>query len=130
MARESYHDFMGRKMKEFRKDANNHKRQNLLVAHEAMCAKARNLMAKKNMDYAGEEDIFANFRRTEDMGITTTEKGFLVRMTDKFSRLATFTENNELAVKDESVEDTLIDIINYAVLFHQYIKTKKDENEK
>lgn len=127
MARESYHDYMGRKMKEFRKDADNDKRHGLLVAHEVMCAKARNLMAKKNMDYAGEEDIFANFRRTEDMGITTTEKGFLVRMTDKFSRLSTFTENNELAVKDESVEDTLIDIINYAVLFHHYVKTKNEK---
>ena len=129
MARESYHDYMGRSMKEMRESINS-KRQNLMVAHEAMCAKARVLMDKKNQDYAGDEDIFANFRRTEDMGITSTEKGFLVRMTDKFSRLASFTENNELAVKDESVEDTLIDIINYAVLFHQYIKMKKDENEK
>ena len=46
MARESYHDYMGRSMKEMRESTKS-KRHNLLVAHEAMCAKARVLMDKK-----------------------------------------------------------------------------------
>jgi hypothetical protein len=43
-----------------------------------------------------------------------------VRMTDKMSRLAQFTKNGELKVKDESLEDTLVDLINYAVLLRAY----------
>ena len=47
MARESYHDYMGRAMREMREKTKD-KRHDLLVAHEAMCAKARVLMDKKN----------------------------------------------------------------------------------
>ena len=50
------------------------------------------------------------------------EQGILVRITDKISRLSQYTKNGELQVKDESVEDTLVDIINYTVLLRAYLK--------
>ena len=55
------------------------------------------------------------------MGICTTEQGFLVRMTDKLSRLSTFAVSGDLKVKDESVKDTILDLINYSVLFIAYL---------
>jgi hypothetical protein len=53
------------------------------------------------------------------------EFGIVVRLSDKVARLRTFCERGVLDVKDESVEDTLVDVINYAVLFAAYLQDKK-----
>lgn len=99
-------------------------RLQLLKLHKQLAKQAVDLMAKKNHDYAGIGSLFANFERCEAMGICTTEQGFLVRQVDKLSRLATFTQKGKLLVKDESIRDTVIDIINYAVLFYAYQQSK------
>lgn len=106
-------------------------RTELLKNHQELCRKAYELMQRKNHDYAGRggESPFANFTRCESMGICTTEQGFLVRMTDKMSRLSSFIEAGTLQVKDESVEDTILDIINYAVLFQSYLQEKKESHD-
>ena len=103
----------------------------LLKSHELLCFNARELMKRKNADYAGKkgDEPFANFTRCEDMGICSTEQGFLVRMTDKMSRLSSFVEAGVFEVKDESLEDTIVDIINYAVLFQCYVHSKKSESK-
>jgi hypothetical protein len=44
------------------------------------------------------------------------------------SRLSTFCEGGILKVADESLEDTILDIINYVILFHGYIQSKKENN--
>lgn len=107
-------------------------REELLKCHGELCAKAFNLMKVKNSDYAGKSgtEPFANFTRCESMGICKTEAGMLVRMTDKLSRLSSFVEAGEFQVKDESLEDTCVDIINYAILFHSFIKEKKAKGGK
>jgi hypothetical protein len=104
-------------------------REQLLTNHQILCNAARELMKLKNADYAGKgaDEPFANFTRCEDMGITTTEKGFLVRLTDKLSRLSSFADSGEFKVPDEKLEDTIIDIINYAVLLASYVKSKQEE---
>lgn len=106
-------------------------RDELLKMHEIICEKGRSLMRKKNADYAGNEgkEPFANFTRVEAMGICSTEQGFLVRMTDKMSRLSSFVESGKLAVENESFEDTIIDIVNYAVLMYSYLHDKKNEEQ-
>ena len=98
------------------------KREDLLKFHEQVCKDAKELMNLKNRDYAGQDGLepFANFTRCQDMGITTTEKGFLVRMTDKLSRLSSFMSSGKFAVKEETLKDTLIDLINYSVLLYAY----------
>ena len=105
-------------------------REDLLKMHEMICEKGRNLMRKKNADYAGNDGLepFANFTRVEAMGICTTEQGFLVRMTDKMSRLSSFVESGKLAVENESFEDTIIDIVNYSVLMYAYLHDKKTQS--
>lgn len=80
---------------------------------------------KKNADYTGKNtDPFSNFQSVEVLGITT-EAGFLTRMMDKMKRIASFAENGELQVKDESVTDTLRDLANYSCLLAGYIHSKK-----
>lgn len=77
---------------------------------------------KKNSDYtAGSGDPFANFRLAETLGFSSVETGILVRMTDKMARLRCLTEGRRLQVKDETIEDTLLDLANYALILRSYI---------
>ena len=50
-------------------------REDLLNIHETLTRRARELMDKKNRDYAGRggTEPFANFTRVESMGICSTE---------------------------------------------------------
>ena len=103
-------------------------RDELLKYHTTVCEQAKELMKKKNHDYAGEggDQPFANFERTESMGVCSTEQGFLVRVVDKVSRLSTFASAGKLKVDNESYEDAIVDIINYMVLFSAYLKDKNE----
>lgn len=106
-------------------------RDEYLKLHEVLCKEALELSTRKNHDYAGKggEQPFANFERCEAMGICTTGQGFLVRMTDKLSRLASFEQAGEFKVKDESVKDTVLDIVNYAVLYYAQKQSKAPVKE-
>lgn len=81
----------------------------------------------KNHDYAGNgDDPFSNFRQVEKLGLCSSEVGFVTRMTDKLSRIISFINSGTLMVKDESVQDTLIDLANYCILMSAYIEDKKE----
>ena len=88
-------------------------REALYTLHRDLSAASLELMQKKNHDYASEDDPYRNFR-------TFGELGILVRLSDKLARLRSWTENQKLAVADESVRDTVLDAINYLVLFEAY----------
>ena len=98
-----------------------------LEFHRKQCDRMIKITEAKNRDYAGAGNAFANFTGVEAFGFATTEQGFLTRMYDKFSRVSNFVKNGELMVKDESVEDTLLDLANYSILFMGYIQSKKKE---
>ena len=101
-------------------------REEFFKYQEETFNKLLELTRKKNADYAGNGgDAFNNFTRIEVIGVASTEQGFLTRMFDKFSRIISFMQNGELQVKDESVEDTLLDLANYCVLMAGYLKSKK-----
>lgn len=94
--------------------------------HADCCARMVEITKAKNADYTGVGDNpFANFTRVELLGNCSTEQGFVTRMIDKISRIISFVQKGILEVKDESVEDTLIDLANYCILFSGYIKHKK-----
>jgi hypothetical protein len=92
-------------------------REQLLKLHSDVTAKAREVMTAKNHDYAHEGDVFRNFRYFGGLGI-------LVRLSDKLARLRSFEENGTFKVEDEKLIDTVIDAINYAVIYLAY----KQEN--
>lgn len=103
------------------------KRADLIKLHDELSLAARDLMEAKNHDYSGGADDtepFLNFTRVEKLGITTTEKGMLVRMTDKLSRLITLVDGNQVKVKDETLKDTVIDVINYSILLYAYVSKR------
>ena len=88
-------------------------------------------MNLKNRDYAGNHgtEPFANFTRCEAMGICDTEQGFMVRITDKMSRLSSFLDSGKMHVEDESFKDTVVDVINYMVLLAAYTKEKDEKQD-
>lgn len=87
---------------------------------------------RKNRDYSGDgaQDAFKNFRVSEVLGIIPTDAGMLVRITDKIARLSNLLtqENN---VKDEKMEDTLLDLAAYSIIMYIYVKHEQEnKNQK
>jgi hypothetical protein len=77
----------------------------------------------KNNDYGGSNnDPFANFRNSTIAGVSV-EKGILVRLMDKMSRISTLLDK-EAMVKDEKITDTIEDAINYLAIMKAYINLK------
>lgn len=87
---------------------------------------ALQLVIKKTQDYATIDDPYRNFRMSESVGVSV-EKGILVRMCDKLSRIGNLIETNDPSVKSESIEDTLIDVMNYSNILLSYIKQKNSQ---
>lgn len=84
------------------------------------------LTKAKNNDYAGQSNNpFLNFLATEMLGNTTVEQGMIVRMLDKVTRIINLTKH-EAMVRDESIEDTLKDLSNYAMLMANYLHHKRE----
>jgi hypothetical protein len=89
--------------------------ENFATITEEMLA----LTTKKSNDYASDDDPFRNFRAFGELGI-------LVRMSDKFARLRTaLYDRKDMAVSDETVEDTVLDLATYAVLLLAYRRGAK-----
>lgn len=94
-------------------------RAKYLAEFKALTDEMNALTMRKNSDYAGEADPYANFREFGTLG-------FLVRLSDKWQRLKTLTASGKKAsVKDETVEDTLLDLATYSLLLITWLRTEK-----
>lgn len=89
---------------------------------EIIFKEAVDIARKKNTDYSKDSDPFLNFRFSPYVGVPV-ERGILVRICDKLSRISNLLDQ-EAQVKDESIEDTLKDLINYSAILLTYIKQK------
>lgn len=101
--------------------------EELLKLHEETCNTCREIMKKKNSDYTGGEtstDPFANFNASSILNIDPVQ-GLLLRVIDKIQRIRSFTNDNELKVPNETVEDACDDIVNYAILAKAMLKEKR-----
>lgn len=85
------------------------------------------LHKKKIQDYGNAEDLLANLRGSIEFGFPP-EVGVFLRMADKMHRLQAFARKGKLA--NEGVDDTLIDIANYAVLALILIEERKTDAER
>lgn len=101
------------------------RKQAYMELHKALCDRMIEITRAKNSDYTGlSDDPFANFRRVENNGVAPVEIGFLVRMEDKMARITSLLQKGTQEVKDESVDDTLLDLANYCLLLIGYRKDK------
>ena len=102
-----------------------------LAFHAAVLDKASTLTRRKNTDYNPSTDALGNLRLCEHMALAPTAVGIAVRLGDKYSRLCQLVKvgDAQRLVKDEKIEDTVLDIINYSVLLLADLKEKGDERE-
>lgn len=99
-----------------------------LSFHLQCLTQMHEITKRKNSDYTGDsDDPFFNFKVIEQLKAATMEQGFITRMTDKLCRIISLTKK-EAQVKDESIEDTLLDLANYCLLFLGALKEKKRQN--
>lgn len=96
------------------------------LAYHQKCTELMYAITKaKNADYCGiDPSPFANFERVEKNGLTSTEIGFLVRLSDKMARIQSFIQKGTYAVKEESFTDACLDAANYLILLAAYMQTK------
>jgi hypothetical protein len=69
---------------------------------------------KKANDYSKGANTYRNFEGSERIGISV-QKGILLRLQDKFTRLENLLESDTPKVA-ESIEDTIMDAINYLAI--------------
>ena len=81
----------------------------------------RNLYDAKNRDYG---DSFGQSFRKWGLPMSC------IRLGDKLNRLESFAQKKDMRVNDESVEDTLMDLANYAIMtLVELTLEKKEENK-
>lgn len=74
--------------------------------HARICSELTDLYERKNHDYG---DSFG--KSFKEYGMTMP----CIRLEDKLNRLKSLTKNNA-QVTDESIDDTLMDLANYAIM--------------
>ena len=80
---------------------------NKIEKHKEICNKLKALYEAKNKDYG---DSFG--KSYKEYGLTMS----CIRLEDKLNRLKSLNFNKSIKVKDESIEDTLMDLANYAIM--------------
>ena len=75
---------------------------------------------KKNHDYSGDGDPFANAKSALIIGVGV-ERGLLVRILDKLMRVSNLLDHDP-RVTEESMRDTLSDAIGYLALLKAYVE--------
>ena len=86
--------------------------------HRELIDYLHNLYITKNADYGDSvHDTYMKY------GLTS----FLVRLEDKLNRARTLS-TQEALVNDEKIEDTLLDMANYAILAVIELRNQEDKN--
>ena len=96
---------------------------NRVQMHKELCGKLNDIYARKNSDYGN------SFGETfEKLGVISA----ITRISDKYNRLVSLCTKpeEERKVKDESIEDTLLDLANYAIMTVIEMRKKDEENTK
>ena len=75
--------------------------------HQTICEELNKLYERKNHDYG---DSFG--KSYDEYGMAMP----CIRLEDKLNRLKALTRNGNQQVADESIEDTLLDLANYAIM--------------
>ena len=81
------------------------------------------ILQAKNHDYANSEDVFANFTLISQITGLSVEQVFFVFIGVKVARLKELFKGKD--PKNESIDDTLVDLINYTILLNIYRRGEK-----
>lgn len=75
----------------------------------------------KNKDYADHDNPFKNFNLSAQVVGISIPKGIMVRIMDKMTRISNLLER-ENVIKDEKIEDTIKDAMNYLNIMLTYLQ--------
>jgi hypothetical protein len=87
---------------------------------EATFKRGLEIIHLKNADYANSANPFRNFESASIAGLGV-ERAILVRVLDKLSRVSNLLSKDP-AVVEETVNDTILDAINYLAIMKAYIE--------
>lgn len=81
---------------------------NFMVLYESIVNQMKDTCIAKNKDYGTSvQDTYEKFG----------DISYLVRLHDKWNRINALMKNGKAEVKDESVDDTILDLANYCLLW-------------
>lgn len=98
----------------------------LIESTEKLFADALSTMRKKNADYAGDSDSMKNFQVSALVANVKMSQGILTRLTDKTTRIGNLILK-DASVKEETIFDTVQDLINYAAILHYALQMERRE---
>lgn len=88
--------------------------------------KQKDILLKKGDDYSG-EDRLSNFKFAGQICGISAQKNCLSLIATKVARLGQLTDSK--TPKNESLEDSLLDLANYAILMAMIIKDKENDTK-
>ncbi len=98
--------------------------QELLEYIEDRHKKSIELIKSKSQDYAKpDSDTLSNFKNSTIIEVSL-ERGILVRMMDKISRISNLLDKDP-AVVGESIDDSIMDLINYTFILGSVLNQRK-----
>jgi len=88
--------------------------------------RATELIRNKNTSYSDDANAFGNLELCENAGVCTVERGIMVRMFDKMGRVSNLLgETSSHLEVEESITDSLMDLIGYAAILIVYRKSRE-----
>ncbi len=92
---------------------------------QALFSRCVEMMRNKSNDYAEGGDAFLNFKTAAQIAGISPEQTLLTLLGMKMSRLTQLISKGKKA-RHESVEDTMLDVINYVVLLRGMMKEQEN----
>lgn len=88
--------------------------------------RATELVRNKNIGYSDDTNAFSNLELCENAGVCSVERGIMVRMFDKMGRISNLLgeASSQLEI-EESITDSLMDLIGYAAILIVYKKSRE-----
>lgn len=93
--------------------------------HRDLFTKCLETLGSKKNDYSN-KDEFSNFLTSSMIAGTIPEQSFLTLIGTKVARLRELTTTDK-EVKNESVQDTILDLVCYTSLLGKYLKFRKQD---
>lgn len=103
-------------------------KQTQIETFNALVEKQRDVMLSKGDDYAN-EDRLSNFKTAGKICGLTAAQHCLAMIATKVARLGVLLNPNAPAPKHEAVEDSVLDLANYAQLLNMILVDEKPEKK-
>lgn len=88
----------------------------------------KDVLSRKNRDYAGNVGEFYNFQRTAEFAKIAPFDVMLAQIGIKFTRIENLNVDPEI-VNNESLKDSLLDLAGYAIIAHAYLSAREAEQD-